>query len=69
MASKPIRVFWSPRTKRFYASRQYQNNKNGTVTITGDKFDVTQDIARIVIEEEVTFSYAGDKQEADNDTH
>ena len=56
MASKPIRVFWSPLDRQFYASRQYRDNKNGTVTIYGDKFNVTQDIARIIVEEEVTFS-------------
>jgi len=53
---KPIRVFWSPLTERFYASNQYRDNKDGTVTITGEKSDVTQDIARIIVKEEVTFT-------------
>jgi hypothetical protein len=52
---KPIRVFYSLLGERFYASNQYRINKNGTVTITGDKTDVTNDIAAIVINHEITF--------------
>jgi hypothetical protein len=55
MREKPIRVFWSPLSGKFYASQKYKDNGDGTVTITGKKYDVTQDIARIIIEEEVTF--------------
>ena len=65
MASKPIRVFWSPLDRQFYASRQYRDNKDGTVTIYGDKFNVTQDIARIIVEEEVTFSPAALQEDSE----
>lgn len=41
--------------ERFYASNQYHINKNGTVTITGNKTDVTDDIAAEVIKHEITF--------------
>lgn len=53
---KPIRVFFSPLTNNFYASRSYKEQKDGTVLITGQKFDVTQDIARAVINHDVVFS-------------
>jgi len=48
---KPIRVFYSELSRRFYATAHYKEkpNKAGThtiVMITGAKFDVTDDIAR-----------------------
>ena len=61
MAEKPIRVFWSGLSKRFYASSHYRI-KDGIVTITGKKYDVTDDIAHAVIEEEIEFR----KLEADH---
>ena len=42
---KPIHVFWSPSSRRFYASRAYKEIKPGVIEITGEKFDVTNDIA------------------------
>lgn len=53
--TKPIRVFYSPLTEEFYASRQYRDNGDGSVTITGDKFNVTQDIARAIVHYEIEF--------------
>jgi hypothetical protein len=56
MASKPIRVFYSVLTQRFYATRAYREIKPGVVEVTGEKFDVTNDIAGIIEREGVTFS-------------
>jgi hypothetical protein len=58
---KPIRVFWSPLSRRFYASRSYKEIKSGIVEITGEKFDVTQDIAAAIMENGVTFTEVVDK--------
>lgn len=54
--SKPIRVFFSPFSRRFYASRAYKEEVNGVVTITGQKFDVTNDIAGLVLANDITFA-------------
>lgn len=52
---KPIRVFWSPLSNRFYASAHYQvDNELGV--ITGAKYDVTDDIAWAVIKNKIRFS-------------
>lgn len=53
---KPIHVFWSPLSRRFYASRAYKEIKPGVVEITGEKFDVTNDIAEQIINNDLTFS-------------
>ena len=53
---KPIRVFWSPLSQRFYASRAYKQVKPGVVLITGEKFDVTDDIAKQIIENKIEFT-------------
>lgn len=53
---KPIRVFWSPLSEKFYASRAYKEIKPGVVEITGDKFDVTQDIAHAIVTHSVKFT-------------
>ena len=58
MAHKPIRVFYSRLSQRFYASSHYRDDGNGLVTITGAKFDVTNDIASLVIEEKIEFKPA-----------
>jgi hypothetical protein len=54
--SKPIRVFFSPLSRRFYASRAYKEEANGIVTITGEKFDVTNEIASLIEQNGVTFT-------------
>ena len=56
MASKPIRVFYSVLSQRFYATRAYREVQPGIVEVTGDKFDVTDDIAGIIQREGITFS-------------
>lgn len=55
MAAKPIRVFWSSLSRRFYATRAYREIKPGLVECTGEKFDVTNDIAGAIEREELTF--------------
>jgi len=55
MKQKPIRVFFSPLSRRFYASRAYRDEGGGNVTITGEKFDVTNDIAQLIEQHSVTF--------------
>ena len=52
---KPIRIFWSPLSQRFYASRAYKEVKPGVVEITGQQFDVTADIAALVIKNDIIF--------------
>lgn len=52
---KPIRVFYSELSRRFYATRSYRDEKNGLVTVTGDKSDVTDDIARLIERHGITF--------------
>ena len=53
---KPIRVFYSTLSQRFYASRAYKQIQEGVVELTGEKFDVTDDIAAMVLEHEIVFS-------------
>lgn len=53
---KPIKVFWSPLSQKFYASRAYKQIKPGVVGITGDKFDVTDDIAQMVMQHNIVFT-------------
>lgn len=53
--SKPIRVFWSPLTRRLYATRAWREIKPGLVECTGEKFDVTNDIASIIAHEHIEF--------------
>ena len=52
---KPIRVFFSPLTRRLYATRHYKEVAPGQVECTGEKFDVTNDIASIIEQEKLTF--------------
>lgn len=61
--SKPIRVFWSPLSETFYASRSYKEDpEKGFVTITGEKFDVTQDIASLIEKHDIVFSKPNKKR-------
>lgn len=53
--TKPIRVFYSTLSRRFYATRHYKEDPRGFVTVTGERFDVTNDIAGIIDEHKVTF--------------
>lgn len=65
MASKPIRVFYSVLSRRFYATRAYREVKPGVVEVTGEKYDVTNDIAGIITEHSVTFAVADQPSAAD----
>ena len=58
---KPIRVFFSPLSRRFYATRAYREEKNGLITVTGEKFDVTNDIAGLIEQHDVTFKIREEK--------
>ncbi len=55
---KPIRVFYSPLTERFYATRSYRQIQPDVVQCDGQQDDVTNDIARIILDYGVTFSIA-----------
>lgn len=55
MKSKPIQVFFSPLSRRFYASRAYKEEAQGVVVVTGQKFDVTDQIAELIDRHEVIF--------------
>lgn len=52
---KPIRIFWSELTNTFYASQHYKEDGKAVV-ITGQKYDVTQDIARAINHYGITFT-------------
>ena len=54
--SKPIHIFWSPLSQRFYASRAYKEIKPGIWEITGQKFDVTDDIASLILKHDIVFT-------------
>ena len=53
---KPIRVFWSPLSKRFYASQHYRTEREGVILVTGVKYDVTDDIGFAVVKHEIEFT-------------
>ncbi len=53
--NKPIRIFFSKLTQRFYASRAYKDEGGGLIAITGEKFDVTNDIADLIKKYEISF--------------
>jgi hypothetical protein len=53
--SKPIRVFYSELSRRFYASSQYKIDGKAVV-ITGTKTDVTDDVARAIVAHDITFT-------------
>ena len=59
---KSIRVFYSDLSGKFYATNAYKEVRPGIVEVTGQKFDVTQDIARIIVEKNVTFTERIDQE-------
>jgi hypothetical protein len=61
--SKPIRVFFSELSRRFYATRAYKIDERGFVTVTGEKFDVTNDIAGLIKEHQIEFKVRDDEPE------
>lgn len=64
MSRKPIRIFWSPLSRRLFASSAYKEIKPGVVEITGQQFDVTNDIAELILKHEITFSPAVAREDA-----
>lgn len=55
---KPIRIFYSELSRCFYASKHYKIKNVGNkeiITITGKKYDVTNDIGRAIVENEIVF--------------
>ncbi len=58
--SKPIKVFYSELSQRFYASRAYKlvkvSDDKAIYEITGEKFDVTNDIAAAISRHDLTFT-------------
>ena len=61
---KPIRVFWSPLSRRFYATRAWKEIRPGLIECTGERFDVTNDIAGIIEQEQIEFKAVGPKDAA-----
>jgi hypothetical protein len=61
---KPIRVFWSVLGQRFYASRAYKQVRPGVVRITGEKYDVTDDIAAQIVKHDLVFNQVSEEQKA-----
>ena len=53
--AKPIRIFFSVLSRRFYATRSYQEIKPGLMVCTGEKFDVTNEIAGLIEEHGLEF--------------
>ena len=45
---KPIKVFYSELSGRFYASQRYKVWPSGFVEISGEKFDVANDIGAAI---------------------
>jgi hypothetical protein len=64
MPGKPIRVFWSPLSRRFYATRAWREvpGHPGVVECTGERFDVTDDIAGVIEREQIEFRRAREGQ-------
>ena len=60
MKRKPIRMFYSDLSRKFYASSSYKIVKiegdREFVEITGQKDDVTQQIASLIDAHEITFT-------------
>ena len=54
--TKPIRVFYSELSGRFYASQHYKQTTPTVVTITGVKYDVTNDIGAAVTKHDLEFT-------------
>jgi hypothetical protein len=57
-ARKPIRVFYSVLSQRFYATRAWRESEaNGKrfIEVTGEQFDVTDDIASLIEQHQIEF--------------
>lgn len=56
MERKPIRVFYSTLSQRFYATRAWRVDRQGVIEVTGEQFDVTDDIAGIIRHHDIVFT-------------
>lgn len=52
--TRPIKVFYSPLSGRFFATKDYAEEMGGIVCV-GEKYDVTDDIAAAVLVHGVEF--------------
>lgn len=52
---KPIKVFYSELSGKFFASQHYRQDGENTIVITGKKYDVTDDIGEAVLRHGITF--------------
>jgi len=66
MTKKPIKVFYSPLSCRFYASQNYRFDEHSAI-ITGAKYDVTDDIAAAIFKHDIEFTRI--TPEEDGSTH
>jgi hypothetical protein len=53
---KPIRVFYSELSRRFYATTAWKEIKPGVIEVTGEKFDVTNDIGYAAVKSNLEFT-------------
>lgn len=58
MSSKPIRVFYSTLSGRFFATQHYKIDGDGRAVCTGKKYDVTDDIGALIEQHDIEFSRA-----------
>lgn len=58
MKGKPIHIFWSDLSHRFYVSRHYKEISPGNVLITGEMFDVTDELSALVAKYQIKFKPA-----------
>jgi hypothetical protein len=50
-----IHVAWSPFSERFYAFRAYKRVNETSIQVTGEKFDVTDEIATAILQHNIVF--------------
>lgn len=57
---KPIRILYSVMSRRFYATQAWKTIKmdghTEVIEVTGEKYDVTDQIARLIDQHGVTFT-------------
>jgi hypothetical protein len=53
---KTIRIFWSPLSQRFYATRSYRDAGDGLVTVGSNNDDVTNDIVGLIKEHRISIA-------------
>lgn len=56
MTNKPIKVFYSELSDRFFATQHYRDRGDGNFEVTGAKYDVTDDIGRAVTQFDIEFT-------------